>query len=256
MDCKTARTLVDFARPNALELEPRDAEELAGHLDTCPECGASALAERQLDEWLGAAVRQVEVPGNLRANVLACLDAERNKVVRHRFGRIIRRVAVAAALLLTLWGGYRLWQPGPARLDLDRLTNGEGAFWLSPTAERVQDSLRGLRTDAPAPADLRYMYLAAPPALAEFSGTNKKALVPMLVFVAPGAKEFSRDRAYVYLLSAKDFDLKSIPDTYASPGNYHFRTAFVRQDDEHGYLVLHTGESWDWLRAAASETPN
>src|SRR5579864_8425046 len=94
MDCKTARLLLDFARPQAVELETRDADELASHLDQCPDCGPAAHAERRLDECLGRSMRQIEVPANLRPNVLTRLHAERADWYRHRLGNVVRGFAI------------------------------------------------------------------------------------------------------------------------------------------------------------------
>ena len=251
MDCKTARTLLDFARPNALELEPRDAEELAGHLDHCPDCGASARSARHLDDCLGRAMRQVEVPEKLRNNLMARLDAERGDWYRHRLGHVVRALAVAAAVVLLVWGVVRWRQPGPTKPDLDDFCQTSEQFRISPTTEKVQDALRKLQVEAPAPTDLRYLYLAAPPALTEFQGNR----VPLLVFVDSQNRDGSRerDRACVFLLSSQQFDLKSLPAKFTATGNYHYRIAVVRQDEQHSYLVLHTGDDWDWLRAVPSD---
>ena len=65
MDCRTARHLLDYARPRVPELDRPDQEALDGHLAVCPECDALARAERQFDEHLGQAVRDVPVPQGL-----------------------------------------------------------------------------------------------------------------------------------------------------------------------------------------------
>ena len=49
MDCRTARLLLDFARPRPAELAAEEAAALEGHLTGCPECDSLARTERQLD---------------------------------------------------------------------------------------------------------------------------------------------------------------------------------------------------------------
>ena len=76
MDCKTARTLFDYARPRCCELDPVEARALEEHLSRCPECDTLAHAERLIDDHLGKAVRQVDVPPGLRGRLLARLQTE------------------------------------------------------------------------------------------------------------------------------------------------------------------------------------
>src|SRR5947199_10073810 len=103
MDCKTARLLLDFDRPGAADLERADADALEGHLAGCPQCDALAHSERQLDATLGRAMRQVEVPDGLRAQLLARLEAERGAWYRRWYGHGFRALAAAAAVLVLLW---------------------------------------------------------------------------------------------------------------------------------------------------------
>ena len=248
MDCNTARVLLDFARPGAPELKPSDADELARHLDACPDCGPAARAERSLDECLGRAMRQVEVPGHLRKTLVARLDAERGDWYRRRIGHFVRAAAAAAAVVLLSWGVWRWTRPGPTRIDLDRICANVSEFRLSPTPEKVNESLQALGVEEQAPQDLRYIYLIAPPAMAEF----EKQRVPMLVFVHTNDQNAVRDHALVYLLSRPQFDLQNLPANFVSPGNYLYR-ACVRQHNNHAYLVLHTGEDCKWLYTAANE---
>src|SRR5947209_5969151 len=50
MDCRTARLLLEFARPRAGELQGSDADALEGHLLACAECESLARLERLADE--------------------------------------------------------------------------------------------------------------------------------------------------------------------------------------------------------------
>ena len=82
MDCKTARLLSDFARPQ--DLGRADAAAFEGHIADCPECAAVVGAERRLDQRLGEAMRHVPVPEGLRGRLLDRLAAERRGWYRRR----------------------------------------------------------------------------------------------------------------------------------------------------------------------------
>jgi hypothetical protein len=251
MDCKTARMLVAFDRPNAGELEPRDVQDLADHLNRCPACGAAAQADRSLDHRLGQAMCQVDVPKDLHKNILLRLDAERGARYRRRLGYAVRAAAIAAVVLVGVFGLYRWLRPGPTRINLDDLCGDVSSFRMSPTVERVQEKVRGLRADAAVPTGLRYDYLAAPPALTTIGDKE----VPVLAFVHPRPADVARERVWVYLLDDR-FDLASLPASFSASDSFHSRVSVVRQDDRHAYLVLYTGDSWDWLRARPAEEPS
>src|SRR5579872_6794092 len=144
MDCRTARTLIDFDRPNASELEPRDVQDLAEHLNRCPECEAAAGADRSLDVGLGRAMRQVEIPDQLHRHIVSRLDAERGEWYRRRIGYAVSAAAVAALVLLGVLGLNRWFGGGPATVDFDRLCTHIADARLSPDAEKVQEELRRL----------------------------------------------------------------------------------------------------------------
>ena len=82
MDCRTARQLLDFARPRRPELEAVELEELEAHLADCPDCGPLAQVERQMDNRLGQAMRAVAVPENLQGRLLARLESDRARQAR------------------------------------------------------------------------------------------------------------------------------------------------------------------------------
>src|ERR1700752_2772031 len=96
MDCNTARLLLNFARPQARDLDPEEAGDLENHLDRCSDCHGLARGERRLDERLGQAMRQVEVPAGLREQLLARLEAERGDWYRRRFGHTMGPAAAPA----------------------------------------------------------------------------------------------------------------------------------------------------------------
>ena len=245
MDCNTARLLLEFARPGAAELDARESNELAGHLDHCPDCNTAARTEKRLDDWLGRAMRQVEVPGALRANVVARLHAGRTEWYRQRIGHYVRFAAAAAAVVFVVWGAIRWSQPAPTVLDLDGLCQQTQEFRVSMSQEKVQEWLRELGTDVPAPADLRYQYLAMPPAMAKLQGRD----APVLYFHDPT----NADRtARVYILSAKkNFDLKKLPTNFSPQGGYDDHVEVVSPSDGIAFLTFYTGDNLVWLKMPA-----
>src|SRR5437899_263959 len=121
MDCRTARQLLDFARPRRPELDAAELEELEAHLADCPDCGPLAQAERQIDSRLGQAMRAVSVPEDLRNRLLTRLGSERTRQTRKR-RRWLAVPAAAAALLLVTWIGWKLLEK-PLQIDIYRLAD-------------------------------------------------------------------------------------------------------------------------------------
>src|SRR5262249_43950502 len=105
MDCKNARLLLEFARPQCAELEATDAEALERHLADCPDCATLAQYERRLDERLGQAMRAVPVPQDLRKRLLNRLAVERDAWYRRWLVRAAGLVGAAAAIGLVVWAG-------------------------------------------------------------------------------------------------------------------------------------------------------
>src|SRR5262249_35675260 len=136
MDCRTARVLLDFARPRPAELDAADAAALEDHLFQCDACAALAGAERRLDEHLGRAMRQVEVPPGWKKMLLERPDAARAGGFRSRLKRGARPLAAAAALLLPV-GGVWPWNVfPPPRPELEEaLRKADELVVRSPSRE-------------------------------------------------------------------------------------------------------------------------
>jgi hypothetical protein len=230
MDCKTARVLLEFARPH--ELDAAEAQALDSHLASCGECDALARAERQLDEQFGRAVRQVALPAGLRERIVGQLQQERNIGRSRRVAWTRRIAAVAAALLLAALVGYLLYPSEPPDLRVDELQN-RAFLQRGANRERVQEWLSEQRGNLAAPAQFNYALLA-------YYGLEEqqKQRIPMLVFVN------GRDRALVYIISGKQFNLDAlVRDRPASSGG---QSVAILADGEHpdiAYVVIYTGES-------------
>jgi hypothetical protein len=246
MDCRHARLLLDYARPQGTELEARDTHELETHLGDCPECGELARQERRADEHLARAMRDVPVPDNLRGRLVSRLAVERDSYYRRLLMRGLGLAAAAAALILLLWGGW-IWHKN-RRLGF----NPEDviAFDAQPTfsPEAVEGWFKErYKRDVHAPGMnvLRYDRLTSY-GLAEFAGTGKQ--VPMLLFSYGGKDVAIADHAVakVFILTAKEFrGLKDLANQLprGSKG-YQVKVIPNPQYPDVYYVVLYTDGSW------------
>ena len=97
MDCRTARLLLDYHRPQASELASSEAGALEQHLSVCSECDALTRAERQADARLGKAMRDVPIPDRLRDRVLARLHADRRAATLNRLAWSARAITILSS---------------------------------------------------------------------------------------------------------------------------------------------------------------
>jgi hypothetical protein len=237
MDCRTARLLLDFARPQAPELHADDAGALQNHLDRCPDCHGLARGERQLDEHLGKAVRQVEVPAGLREQLLSRLEAERGDWHRRRFAHAARlTVAAAAAALLLGWAGWHwIVNRRPPPIDPGQMLVGVND---SPDKRiQAEEALKRMGVETPLPR-FNYHFLACPPVLAELPGYPDQRK-PLLVFVQ------NHHRAWVYVIAAQQ-----LPDDVPPLlGEGTYKLQVERSEGEaYKFLVIYDSDTLDWLR--------
>jgi hypothetical protein len=242
MDCKTARLLLDFVRPGTPELEAAEARALDGHLAHCPECDTLARHEHRADHALGKAMRQVEVPNGLRAQLLARLEAERGDWYRRQFGHGVRAVLAVAAAVLVVWGLWWWYQPGRSALNLAELHAQDTV--AQPRRVEVAGVFRRLGVDAPLP-DFNYACLNSC-GITELPGHPGKK-VPWLEFVRTEDRHL---RVRVYIVSDKEFDLKDLPQgpQPSLSGSDFTLTVVPRPSTPYAYLILYTGKDFDWLK--------
>ena len=240
MDCKSARLLLDFARPQACELEAEEAAALESHLDHCPDCHSQARNERQLDACFGKAMRQVEVPAGLREQLLARLESARGDWHRQRFARAVRLSVAAAAVLLLGWAGwFWLQEHLVAPIDTQRVADAVSNDATEDPRARTERALKELGFETPLSPYLDYGLLISPPALAELPGyPGRKA--PQLVFARSGRV------AWVYLIAEKAV-LKDLP---APTGASSYKAELLQpsEGERYRFLIIHDGENTDWLR--------
>jgi hypothetical protein len=181
----------------------------------------------------------------LRQNVLGRLAAERGARHRRQFGHVIRGLVAACLLVGVVWGGFVWLSPGPPALKVDEVVDEANNRFKSPLdAESVAASFRAQGINVPLPPNVRWIYLASPPGVTEF----QREKVPLLVFFHRDGERYYGSHAYVYILSAKQFDLKKLSVDTKSSGGYPYRASVVRHNDEFAFLIVHTGNDWDWLK--------
>jgi hypothetical protein len=238
MDCKTARLLLDLARPHAAELHPSEAGALHGHLAGCPECDSLARGERQLDDHVGRAVRNVPVPDGLRDRLLQRLGARRRAWYASRVGPAAAGLAAAAAVLFALW----FYWPHEARPqpDLERI-GFQTAFKIQTrdpdqVAAWFQDNYH-LVLAIPRELDQRPINynLLTDYDMADCQGKS----TPQLLLTYGG------EQARIFILTSKDFDLKNVMSQPRFESGVIAEVFSPPDDPNTAYAVIYTGKSLD-----------
>jgi hypothetical protein len=235
MDCRTARLLLDYARPQVGELPAGETDALEAHLAGCPDCDALARAERQADERLGQAMRDVPVPQGLQERILVRLEAERGDRQRRWLGWTVRAAAAAAVIVLAVYAGLTLYPKKPPPLDLWAFHTATVEKYISPDPRKVEAWFQEQhKLTTTAPSSFNYAYLKHYD-LAECQGRR----VPMLLFIRGDTE------AHVFVVTKEQFDLDAVGDGESvDSGGYH--VGVLRDDDrdhDHAFVVVYRGES-------------
>jgi hypothetical protein len=244
MDCKTARLLLEFTRPGSAELDAAEAGDLERHLSGCPDCDALSRSERQVEEHLVRAMRQVAVPEGLRGQILARLDGERGDWLRRRYGHVLRGM-VAAAVLLCVWG-WMYWHNSqlPA-VDAEQVVQAASITAAGPAEVNAFLKSMGFEEFAPDALTVNYAYLTTY-GVSELPGYPGKH-VPEMVFTHLG-----RDRravAKLFVVSAKQFNLHDLLHGSLPPNGYKYKLELLPGTTNRvAYLILYTGDDINWLK--------
>lgn len=238
MDCKTARYLLDFNRPSGHDLDAADRAALDDHLAVCPDCDSACRAERQLDEHLGRAVRDVPIPHGLQERILGRLRRQRDEWWLEGMKRTARYAAVAAVLLLAVFG-WLTWKehhkPTPSGEEL--VQEFRDPFVISPpTAREARDffARKGHKVDLPPQLD--YKYLTGYD-LAWLKGRD----VPRLRFIRFTPQGSIVQYAEVYILTSKQFNLSKLKE-YVDTDDYRAKMVISTPSADHAYVIVHTGD--------------
>jgi hypothetical protein len=232
MDCRTARLLLDFARPRCPELPADDSDALDAHLSSCADCDAVARVERETDVRIARTMQAVDVPIGLRERILDRLESKRGDRQRRRLGWAVRVSTAAAVLILAVYLGFAWFGPRPQPLDIERLHAQGFARVTSPDPRKVETWFKeDFDVTTVAPSDFNYAYFKDF-GIASCQGQR----VPSMYF-ARGDTE-----AHVYVVSKDQFDLNALNETEPiDSGGYHVE---VRRDDpDHAFVVFFKGDS-------------
>jgi len=239
MDCKTARLLLDFARPQAHELQAEEAGALQSHLDHCPDCHGLARGERQFDEQFSKAMRQVEVPAGLRDRLLSRLEVQRGDWYRRRFAHAARlTIAAAAAVFLLGWAGWWVINRLPASIDPSRVIGTVNARAIEPKRAQAEETLKRMGVETPLSPNLNYNLLVGPPGMTELPGYPGRR-VPFLLFGQ------NHRYACVYLVAANQVPA-DVP-AFLGEGTYKLEVLPANDGETYRFLIVHDGDNLDWL---------
>ena len=108
MNCQDYEILIQKAIDG--NLTPAGCRILAAHLNSCPECAGLYHEYKDLDKLLASQMANVQVPEDLKANVMSSLPAigKRKRTLRPRAIVSMAGVAVAAAALVFA-AGFSGW---------------------------------------------------------------------------------------------------------------------------------------------------
>ena len=247
MDCKTARLLLDYARPNNRELDAVETRALEDHLGSCDDCGPLARGERRADEVIGRAMRQVDVPDQLRGRILARLKDAQGEQRRRWVVYSLRTAVAAAAALLIAFGLWHWYAVRPA-FPVERLL--EKANIAPPSREDVEQALRSQGV-AGAPdlnySQLRWLFL-----------TNVDGRpTPMLVFNNRGDDGRGPRQALVFVVPDTQFDVNALPGNLQTDAVYEYKCKVSPpQGGAHfGYVVYYTGNDVTGLEPPLPSVP-
>jgi hypothetical protein len=243
MDCRTARLLLDYARPHRTELPAEEAAPLEAHLAGCPDCDTLARGERQADEALGKAMLDVSIPDGLRQGIFERLQTERLQRQRRRWAWGARAAAAVLLIAAAGWWWVRTHPSPLPQIDPDEVVAKRLA---STNREQAEAFFRERGVPAVFPSDFNYGLLKDY-YLRELPAPAKGPRVPWLQF---RQGEYIAD---VYILSDKQFDVQNLPlgSLLADTGNWKLRLLDSERSDLH-YLILYTG---DWLERFLNEGP-
>jgi len=244
MDCHTARMLLQCSRLHAAELDADEAEALQRHLAACPSCDARARTERHADETVGRAMRQVEVPAHLRAQLLQRLEQERARRLRRLATRILPWAAAAAATVLLALGVWSWMGSNPPLIDPDYAYNQAN---LPQSAEDVVAQFRRLHMPLAAPNfNFAFLISHGTAAVPGYPGR----VVPQLVF------HQGEHQAVVFIIDTRKFKAEAYESDSASDKPH--KLSILGQDgepyqpgDRFAYLVFHNGDDLRWLKLSS-----
>jgi hypothetical protein len=248
MDCSTARLFLQLGRPGApRDLDGDEAAELEAHLGHCNTCHQLDLDQRRLDDTLGRAMRDVEVPRGLKEQIQLRLAAEQGARQRRWGGRVFLVAGLAAASVLLAWGLWVLVSPLRPTIAAEAVVHDYNV--LRPEKTKSDEQLKSLDLRACAPTFTNYAFLIGAPSSALLPGTEgwpKPVKAAQFVFAHEG------HRAVVYAVPRREANVER-PETIDQGYPYSLDYVHDPRNPPLVYLVLHTGKDWKWLKVQTPE---
>jgi hypothetical protein len=259
MDCRTARHLLDFSRPHASELDDLDQDALHGHLAVCPDCDSMARAEREADQHLGQAVREVPIPQGLRERLLRRLRDEREEWKRRLLARGLRVIAAVAAVVLIGWFGLSFWRKhNLERVDADQLTKNalQRHQYAPPDRDEAEAWFRKNGHKVATPDDFNYSFLFSYH-LAELPNVGKPGQkLPCLLFSRFDDQGRLSQIAWVYILSREQqFDFSGLDEKFESSSGSHFKAKVWHPNRDFAYVIVYSGDHLDDMLVSKKDRP-
>ena len=241
MDCKTARLLLEYVRPRSREVDPAEVRALEEHLSACADCEPLARAERQADEVVGKAMRQVEVPDQLRARILARLQERQGEHRRRRIAYSLRFVAAAAAVVLVALGLWH-WHAARPAFPVEQYLQRSTDWTISPPDRpQVEGAFKDQGVEITAP-DYNYSRLSW-----MFLANVEGRQTPLLLF-NKGETSQRPQQALVYIVPDAQFNLSALPARPEGGNEYGYKCAIEYPEGRrYGYVIYYTGDDYDWL---------
>jgi hypothetical protein len=230
MDCQTARLLLPFLNPRAEQLPAEVAQSLEAHAHQCATCSGELQNSGREDRIVALAMKNVEVPSDLRQRIFTRLRSERIRRRRNWPVRHPRWAAAAALLFFCLAGALGYWWQRPLPGVDMRALEDASSLAGSPDQLRALFEERGIRAEPP--HFFRFNFLVSC-GWELFQGK----LVPRLLFEGN-----SGQIAEVFILNKKQFDLDATP-----PGSANIMLLRDPGDDNVAYVIRYANGLPDWL---------
>jgi len=228
IDCTHARLLWVLQRREAQELDAGELGALEAHLEECPACLDWTRRERQADEAVARAVRNVPIPAQLAGRIRETLEEKRPR-------RPQRWLAAAAASVLigASVGGY-FWLAQPVALTIDDVAH---PYVTLQTADAAAEWFANQGVSVPMPRVFNFDKLNR----SDFEMIRGRR-VPRLEFFHGDGGDHPAAVAHVLIVDESQFNVDDVAASVPSPLPVGRHTIEVlRETPGFAFIVVYTG---------------
>ena len=230
IDCTHARMLWVLQRPEAQELDPGELGALEAHLESCPACLGWTRHERQADEAVARAIRDVPVPAHLAGRIQETLANNRPRRPQRWLA------AAAASILVGVSVGSYFWMTQPVVLTLQELTHH---IIDVPTADAAAEWFANQGASVPVPRSLNFDKLNS----CDFI-TILGRRVPRLEFFHGDGGDHPSAVAHVLIVDETQFNVDDVAASVPSPLPVGRHTVeLLRETPGYVFIAVYTGGS-------------